>query len=145
MKIIILLIITTNLLLFITANKFSVKSTTELKTNSQMNSKTNSKTHSKSSKMMLAESLLNDYQNFYNKANTLKSKMVVFLKIFLDGKFGNISEDQLVQESKTLDMRYNDLLKVFTETSFLEKGRNKKLNMFFILFIKTLIKIYRKG
>lgn len=80
MKIIFILVITTHLLLLVTSNKFSIMSRSGAKTNSQTNSKTktNSKTHSKSTKMMLAESLLNDYQNFYNKANTLKSKNLYF-------------------------------------------------------------------
>jgi len=47
-----------------------------------------------------------------------------------------ISEAQLEKESKTLDIKFNDLLKVFTEPTFLSTSKNLSkilLRKFFII------------
>lgn len=51
----------------------------------------------------------------------------IFVIIYIIIANSGISEDQLEKESKTLDIKFNDLLKVFTEPNFLATS---KLNFF---------------
>ena len=76
-------------------------------------------TSAKSQKIQLAEDVLQSLQQFNNRYSNFKG---ISFYNFLDDQV--VSEDQLERESKTLDIKFDDLLKVFTEPNFLAKGKN---------------------
>lgn len=86
---------------------------------------TKTSTKSKSKAYLMAQSLLGDYMKLNEKAETLKSKdnyFLINLSNHLDKKFGDMKA--IEKESSNLNVRFDDLLKVFTDPAFIEKEVN---------------------